>query len=353
MALLVAGMIEKTRWHARRPGDGCSPHRGHHWYPASRLPHPCWTASPPARTGGSPARRSAHRRTRIGGLPPSAAWNASRLRRSRHREIATTASGSSSTVHVCAPKQPSAAAARCWVRAHRSSTSSRRPGAGRNVVTWIRPACSVIEAHFPPAPEAAHLRDSGFRPAAVPEPDAQASGGGCDGLIESARTLPGALPLSMSGVVVATGQEASRERSICLPISAPLRLSACALRNRSASSESPSWSRPGCRSPGERVAQAGLDVPDQVESSSLVPVMVLFLSRHRYLLSWRASAYPPPPDHASMPRRIGPRAEDSAGLRAWAVPPASRGGRPHPAADVRQPHVPGGPGRPGGPMTPR
>lgn len=27
-------------------------------------------------------------RTRIGGLPPSAAWNASRLRRSRHREIA-------------------------------------------------------------------------------------------------------------------------------------------------------------------------------------------------------------------------------------------------------------------------
>ena len=37
-----------------------------------------------------------------------------------------------------------------------------------------------------------------------------------------------------------TCQEASRERSSCLPISAPLRLYAWALRNKSASSESPS-----------------------------------------------------------------------------------------------------------------
>ena len=79
-------------------------------------------------------------------------------------------------VRVCAPKQPSATAARSWIWAHRASTSSRHPGAGRNVITWIRPACSVMETPFrthpgqPPAlPRCPHGGHS--------SPDAQVGGG--------------------------------------------------------------------------------------------------------------------------------------------------------------------------------
>src|SRR6266699_2221139 len=166
-ALLAANMIEETRWPVRRPETAVAPPaEGTTWArPAvSRILQDCYPTGAYWRVTGASTSTS---RTGIGGLPPSAAWNASRLGRSRHREIATTASGSSSTVHVCAPKQPSAAAARSWVSAHRASSSSRRPGAGRNVVTWIRPACSAIETPFlrHPRQPPALLR---FRAAAVP-----------------------------------------------------------------------------------------------------------------------------------------------------------------------------------------
>src|SRR6266516_818044 len=44
--------------------------RGHHLCPATRLPHHRWTATRPACTGGSPARRPAHRGPGLGGYLP-------------------------------------------------------------------------------------------------------------------------------------------------------------------------------------------------------------------------------------------------------------------------------------------
>src|SRR6266542_2868742 len=85
------------------PRAGCSAaHQGHHVgppSPASLLD--CYPTGVYWRVTGTPVSTSP---TPTGGLPPSAAANASRLCRLRHREIATTAPGSSSTVHVCAPK---------------------------------------------------------------------------------------------------------------------------------------------------------------------------------------------------------------------------------------------------------
>jgi hypothetical protein len=187
-ALLAATMIDsgmtgttpRRRLSGRPPRPPLAP--GH---PVSRILLDSYPTGAYWRVTGTSISRS---RTRTAGLPPPAARNACRLCRSRHREMAATASGSSSTVHVCAPKQPSAAAARCWVSAHTASTSSRRPGAGRNVVTWIRPACSVIQAPFPRHPRQPPALPR-FSAAAVPEPDAQASGGGCGSLIELAKDV--------------------------------------------------------------------------------------------------------------------------------------------------------------------
>jgi hypothetical protein len=134
---------------------------------AGRLPTGVYWRVTGASISTSPAR--------VRALPLLAAWDASRLRRSCYREIAATASGSSS---ACASARRSSRRPRrrSWIWAHRASTSSRHPGAGRNVITWIRPACSVMETPFlthPGQPPALPRCPHGGRSS----PDAPAGGG--------------------------------------------------------------------------------------------------------------------------------------------------------------------------------
>ena len=103
-AALEVSMIEKARWHTC-PAETAVPRRGRHLVPGRPSPRPCWTATQPARTGGLPARRSAHRRpgserylSRQPGMPPGCAGRATgRLppRRPDPRPLCTSARRSS------------------------------------------------------------------------------------------------------------------------------------------------------------------------------------------------------------------------------------------------------------------
>jgi hypothetical protein len=140
----------------------------------------------PARTGGLPARRSAHRRpgserclSRRPGMPPGCAGRATGDCRHGVRIL----------VRVCAPARRSSRRPRRRALGSGRTEPARHPGAGRNVMTWIRPACSVVEAR------GSHLRYPDVRTAAVPA-QMPRSAAGCDSLTGFARTLPGSHPLT-------------------------------------------------------------------------------------------------------------------------------------------------------------
>ena len=82
---------------------------------AGRLPTGAYWRVTGASISTSPAR--------VRTLPLSAAWNASRLRRSRYGRLPPRRPDPRPRLRVCAPKQPSATAARSWIWAHRASTS--------------------------------------------------------------------------------------------------------------------------------------------------------------------------------------------------------------------------------------
>jgi len=137
--------IENGRGHVRSPNSAVFP-PSQHVRPARCRPYPCWAATDRRVLEGyrrvdqhiaGPGQSAAS----LGGLGCLQAAPVVLPGDCRHGVRILV------RVRVCASKQPSATAARSWIWAHRASTS-RHPGAGRNVITLIRPACSVMKTPF-------------------------------------------------------------------------------------------------------------------------------------------------------------------------------------------------------------